>query len=202
MTPITPQQREQIAAAEVGNVLKKVKAGKTLTAGERQLIDESTGAPRLGMASNYKAASVITGLPVAAIQAAKDSGCPAWKANGRIDCDALVTWMAEHQDVLAQFSDVPNIEVERALLVKARRLDLEQRTAQRGKTLVEIATVKREIGKMILSAKAQLMTNIDSIAAGAAMKLALTPEQVTDLRQIVSNHTLAALRELSKGEWK
>jgi hypothetical protein len=42
---ITPEQREQIAQAEVGNVLKKVKAGKVLTKAERQLLEDATQAP-------------------------------------------------------------------------------------------------------------------------------------------------------------
>jgi len=44
-TTITPEQRDQIAQAEIGNVLKKVKAGKTLTRAERQLLEDSTEAP-------------------------------------------------------------------------------------------------------------------------------------------------------------
>ena len=44
-TTITPEQRDQIAQAEIGNVLKKVQAGKTLTKAERQLLADSTQPP-------------------------------------------------------------------------------------------------------------------------------------------------------------
>lgn len=181
---------------------------KLLAKSERTLLDEAKEKPsRLGIAKNVKAASTMTGIPVDAIRAAKDAaaaidGKQVWRQNGNIDCDLLVTWMAEHQEILHQFSDVPNIEIEKALLVKARRLDMEQRTAIRGKHLVETHVVKRDVGKMILVAKGMLMTNIDSITAGAAMKCALSPQQIADLRQIVSDGTLMVLRELAKGEWK
>jgi len=199
---ITPEQLDQIKQADLANVLKKVKSGKTLTKGERELLDEAGETPRvLGMASNFKACAAQTGLPLQAVHAAKDNGCPAWKANGRIDCDVLVAWYAEHQDILEKFSKVPNIEVEKALLVRARRLDMEQRTAIRGEKLVTVAVIRRDVGKMILSAKGQLTSNVDSIVAGATMKCGLTPEQAADLRQIVHDHTHAALRELARGEW-
>ena len=42
-TAITPEQIEKIKAADLGNIVKKVKAGKTLTSAERKMLDEYAG---------------------------------------------------------------------------------------------------------------------------------------------------------------
>ena len=66
---LTPEQAEQIRTARLGAVIRKVKAGKSLTLGEQRLIDSMTVPERQeqtswpSWCSSIAQAATLTGLP-------------------------------------------------------------------------------------------------------------------------------------------
>jgi phage terminase Nu1 subunit (DNA packaging protein) len=88
-----------------------------------------TRARRIGTAVSMKACAALTGLTFRAVQAAKDAGCPAIKQNGRVDCDALIKWLANHPQVLEGAGLQVNSDVEQALKIRADRMLREHKLA-------------------------------------------------------------------------
>lgn len=100
---LTNKQIDQIKAAETANILKKIKAGKTLSANERSQIEslrevESPKTERKlpDIKQWYPSMSSLegaTGIPRSMQQAAKDDGCEAFHASGRVNVGALIRWI-------------------------------------------------------------------------------------------------------------
>lgn len=154
------------------------------------------------IAPTMQSAAGRLNLSLDVLKAAKDAGCDAFRERGSVDCDRLPKWLAEHPDILSgEPGGMPSKAIEQALLLRARRQREEHRLAVERREYVLAAEVRRGIGRMVISAKQQFLTNVDSIVAGAAMKCNLTPDQCNALREIVSSHTHATLKELAKGQW-
>jgi len=94
------------------------------------------------------AASAITGLSFRAVQAAKNAGCPAIKQNGRVDCDALIAWLAEQPEVLEQAGETVNHDLELALKTRADRLLREHKLAVLRGEYVRAADVEQWGGEL------------------------------------------------------
>jgi hypothetical protein len=87
------------------------------------------GERRLGITSTFKAAAGLTGLSLRAVQAAKNAGCPAFRQNGRCDCDTLLIWLGSNPHVLESAGETVNRDVELALKTRADRKLREHRLA-------------------------------------------------------------------------
>lgn len=156
---------------------------------------------KLGLAGTLQAASGRTGLPLAFLKKAKADGWTCFKSNGTIDCDALIVEAAQHADQVEKFADIPDKRVEDALLTRARRQREEQRLAVERKDLIPLAEARRDAALCILATKMKFMANVDSVTSAAAMKLQLTAGQIEDLRKILHDATVAALKDIQRGEW-
>jgi hypothetical protein len=97
---------EKIRNANLSNLIKKVKSGKTLTAAEIKLIDEAesqtarkgSATPKIpDTAQSMSQAASIWGIPKNILRVAKASGCPAFVEH-RIHRDALLKWLDENPD--------------------------------------------------------------------------------------------------------
>lgn len=97
---IDEKTKEKIFKADISNVVRKVKAGKPLSAAERKLI-ESTTKPTETPAGKRKfpifesighAASTI-GAPIALIKSAKRNGCKAFLPGNRVDSEILLPFL-------------------------------------------------------------------------------------------------------------
>ena len=95
---LTREQAAQIRAARLAAAVRKVKEGKALTLGEQTLIDSMTEPDRADRAtwpkwcSSQAQAAAVTGIPLAAVRAAKRQGCPAFD-HSRVNPRAMVEWM-------------------------------------------------------------------------------------------------------------
>lgn len=137
---------DKILAADFTNIMKKVKAGKPLSSAEREIVKQHaaesekaaattpTAPPKkpgkkgkkqkLGIALNMEAAASRTELPRELVEAARNQGCTAFHQSGRIDCDALLDYVAAHPDLIPKKdpnADAPNILLEEARLKRVNR---------------------------------------------------------------------------------
>ena len=103
---LTPEQATKMKDANLGNLVKKLKSGKTLTAAEIKLIDEAesqtakkgSATPKIpDTAQSMSQAESIWGIPKNILRVAKASGCPAFVEH-RIHRDALLKWLDENPD--------------------------------------------------------------------------------------------------------
>src|ERR1043166_4699121 len=100
-----PRQLQNPTARRLRNLFPARGKARVKSQGETQMpatkkSQKHTRARRIGTAVSMKACAALTGLTFRAVQAAKDAGCPAIKQNGRVDCDALIKWLANHPPVL------------------------------------------------------------------------------------------------------
>jgi hypothetical protein len=126
----------------------------------------------LGMATTQRAAAAKTGLPMHVIKTAQAKGCPAFKANGRVDCDALTDFVATMEEV----DGAPDFQLEKALKArvdrKLKELELER---ERG-SLIEASKVREGWLEVIVKFKSQCYQMETAVASQAGMRLNLTPQ--------------------------
>ena len=105
---LTEEQIKKIQSANIANLIKKVKSGKTLTAAERKVIDESSndshdgkkGRKRINaengdipeFVTTMNAAGKVWGISIQEIKRAKKNGCAGFRG-ARIYRDKLVEWL-------------------------------------------------------------------------------------------------------------
>lgn len=154
--------------------------------------------PKRRIASTMAAAAAMTKLPMGEIRRAKASGCSAFKANGRIDCDLLVEFVATMPEV---DGSEPDYFVERARDIRANRMLKEQKFQERGKLLWPIEKIKRAWARNVIATKTKLTVAENSIAVEAGMRLNLTPDQISAIKEITMKHIRAAQKEMHVGEW-
>lgn len=130
---------DRLLNADFANIARKVKAGKTLTSAERKIVQEQRakaeaekaatkakknptkpGSKKLGTAKNMTAAANLTALKEATVQAARDAGCPAFKANGNVNCDELLRYVSEHPDLLNEEEDAGELSKAREEVLRIR----------------------------------------------------------------------------------
>src|SRR5262245_30914475 len=76
---------------------------------------------KLGTANSMKSAAAICGISRRAVQAAKNAGCPAVKPSGRVNCDALLEWLAVHPETLSLAGQAISRDEEMVLKIRAER---------------------------------------------------------------------------------
>jgi hypothetical protein len=138
---------------------------------------------KLGTATTLRACMVKTGLPLNAIKSAQAGACVAFKANGRIDCDELIEFIANHPPT---DTDAPDYFTERALSMRADRKLKEQKLKEREKLVVPVADVTRVWRTITISAKMKMNSATAELASLLAMRLALSNEQTAIVRELHS----------------
>jgi len=95
---ITKEQSEQITRARIAATLKKLKEGKSLTAAEHKLIEESTEQPNPSeraswpeSCSSMAQAAAVMGVPKARLKLAKERGAPGF-IHSRVNPRMVASW--------------------------------------------------------------------------------------------------------------
>lgn len=88
--------RDKVRLAELSNIAKKLKLGKTLNAREASLIDDESSQRKVHISFDaMSSASKILEIPIAEIKRAKLGGCSGFR-NGRIYRVDLLEWIEEN----------------------------------------------------------------------------------------------------------
>jgi hypothetical protein len=188
---------QKILAADFTNIMKKVKAGKPLTPAERKLVaqktaaDETPNAPaeppeknaaadryggaanKLGIALNMDGAAARTNLGRDKVKLARDRGCTAFHASGRVDCDALLDFVANNAQLFATDDDKPNLDLEEALTARVNRKIREEKLLEIRKRVIARVEVGQRLKALSLAQKAILEKELKDNPALAARICAL-----------------------------
>lgn len=113
----------------------------------------------IGIAANIRAASSKTKLSIEQIKAAKDAGCPAFHPSGRIDCDALIEYAAEHPGEVGIEDGTVNKHLEEALRVRVDRMTREVKLGILKKQLID----KGKARSGVQAAISLLFTELDRL---------------------------------------
>jgi hypothetical protein len=112
---------------------------------------------KLGIAATLKAAASVCGISRRVVQAAKNQGCAATRSDGRVDCDGLVEWLAQHPETLAIAGQALSRDEEVVLKIRAERKIKEHTLKEREGKFIPIDEAKKAIGDMIANAKKVLL---------------------------------------------
>ena len=99
--PEQPDIEAKVREAEIANIGKKLKAGKTLNAREAALISEYSAARKDGRqpddlrAMNLKHGATILGCPLGEVKKIRDAGCPGFP-HGRPNIPVIRKWMQDN----------------------------------------------------------------------------------------------------------
>jgi hypothetical protein len=149
-----------------------------------------------GIATTLQAASSRTGLPMRVVLMAKAAGCPAFTANGRIDCDALLKFV----ETMPQPEEGPNFEIERALNMQETRLLKKVKREQLLGMLRPQEEVRRAVFRNVVACKQKLYAAESTISVEIGMRLGLTNEQLAQVKEIAARNIRQAIAELHGGE--
>ena len=175
--------------------VKRERGGKNLTKEQIEVVALLT--PKtIGSANTITAAIAKTGLSPELVKTAQAAGCEAFRTNGKIDCDALVAFCSK----MPKDNPLSDFYSEKQKDMAANRQLKEQKLAERAKELRPIADIRRAWFRNVIAAKTKLYSSENTIAVEAGMKLALTPVQISDLREIIKKHQRPAIKELHTGE--
>lgn len=152
------------------------------------------------IAKNVAGASSITGIPIVVIQAAKDKGCRAFKANGNIDCEELTDFVAENADT-SNADHVIDPRVQKAWQMFESRMSTRQKRLIAGKKLIPIEAVRTDWTRNVVACKMKFYNAENTISVEAGMKLGLRQDQITTLKEIITKHHRPAIKEMHKGEY-
>ncbi len=142
-----------------------------------------------------RAASAVTSLSMLVISSAKKAGCPAFLANGSVNCDILIEWLAEHPEVL-DVSDHPNFELERALKTRAERMLKEHELELRQRSVIPSVEVKRSVTQAVFGFKRKLL----AIPKRVSQILAAESDAIS-IEERLNEEIYDAMESLSRGEW-
>lgn len=145
-------------------------------------------------AMNMKAAaSMIPDCTEADVKRARDSGCDAWEANGRIDCDELEEWLEENPPPSAE--GIPVILIEDALAAKASREMKEEKLAILREKHIPEEITRPVVSRAFYKCKAILTSRPQAAALKIVAKYGGDP---IGIEQIIRELINEALGELSK----
>lgn len=138
MSDQQPDLRDKVRLAELANIAKKLKLGKTLNAREASLIDDESSQRKVHISFDaMSSASKILEIPISEIKRAKLGGCSGFR-NGRIYRVDLLEWL-KHNPLLTGVAPTINSEATDAEM-ESRKL-----AAQTLKAELELDRAKEKV---------------------------------------------------------
>lgn len=160
--PLDPKVTEKILDADIANILKKVKAGKPLSAAERERIAQAGEGERPQIVDTMAQAVSITGLPLSLLKLYKRrKDCTAFLKGSRVNIDALKAFHAEHAD---EVKAMPVITKEEAdIKLKLLKYDREMFAFERDKGMhIEKAKLGAEIKQIATHQRLVLQRKLET----------------------------------------
>lgn len=150
---------ERIIAADLANIVKKVKAGRPLSPTERKLIERKSTSTGSRTFDSMSHAAACLGVAVATLKVAKKSGCRAFR-NGRVTEAELVQWLRDHQKELGATHPADMDSAKLAELLERVRQRRRQNDLADG-ILVPKSKVLEEFQKVATPIKSLLRTKLE-----------------------------------------
>ena len=109
MSDHQPDLRDKVRLAELANIAKKLKLGKTLNAREASLIDDESSQRKVHISFDaMSSAAKILEIPISEIKRAKAGGCSGFR-NGRIYRKDLLEWLEENPEAIGSASTINDV---------------------------------------------------------------------------------------------
>ncbi len=153
---------------------------------------------KLGIAVTLQAAAAQTGISSSILKKAKADGCTAFRANGNVVKAELIEYLANNPTA---DSGQPDYYDERAKDIRANRLLKEQKLREKDKLVWPVEKIRQAWTRNVIAAKTKFVNSESAVAAEASMRLNLTLEQISVLKEIHSRHNRVAMKELFAGDW-
>lgn len=104
-----PDLRDKVRLAELANIAKKLKLGKTLNTREASLIDDESSQRKVHISFDaMSSASKILEIPISEIKRAKAGGCSGFR-HGRIYRKDLLEWLEENSEEIGSASTINDV---------------------------------------------------------------------------------------------
>ncbi|MDB6026284.1 MAG: hypothetical protein JWM68_2507 [Verrucomicrobiales bacterium] len=194
---LTKADADKILKANLINLLKRVNAGKTLTAADRALVAAAAaGLPTDVPASVTNKAQLAEALKESRQTLnnwTKDPTFPKPDRAGRYDVAACINWKAQSgggQD------KAPSILSEKARNLQLRNCILEDKLKQSRRLLLAVEEVKRDFTRSVFACKSKFL----AIPGNLCQKLALMKEAIA-IQEVLRASIIEALGEMEKSEW-
>lgn len=160
---------EKLLKADLANIARKLKAGKTLTDTEKRRLEEATKTepetPRF--AKNYVQLAEILGVDRRTLQTwRKESDSPKSKTNGKHDVEAWLAFQRKHGKKGGEPQEEPS-DLPSEPILKRKKLALfcqekEMQLAVRRGELIEVALVREDWARKCAAANSLLRKRLEN----------------------------------------
>lgn len=196
---INAAQADQILQADFANLIKKVKAGKTLTAGERALVEaarsgEPVEAIPARVTSQAELARILGVRRQDIARYRKKPDFPKMAEDGSFEVAACLRWKRENVASSTPVEGEALSKRDQYLAVRIAILDLEYQ--RRKRELIPVEEIRRELTRSIFAAKRKLFSipkRVSQILAAEVDAISIEARLEDEIHQ--------ALTELASGEW-
>jgi hypothetical protein len=166
-TKITREQASVLLKADLANLARKVKEGKTLSAGERNLLKNAlSGEPEASTATfakNMVEMAAILKLNRKTIQRElKMEGCPGRRPDGRYDVQAWKAWRENRRGIDTAEGMTQSELRARQILLQNQKIEFQ--LAQLRGEFIPVVDVEKWVSDMVLAAKRILYSMPPSLA--------------------------------------
>lgn len=208
---ITDDLIARLLQANLGNIVRKIKAHKPLTRAEQKTLEEQKqnfepkerGHRPRGekYAGGIAEAARILGVPIALVTLARKAGCDAFKSSGLIAIDELDKFIQENPKLQVDISDTLAASREIFLDRKAAREMREHRLAVARRAVIGVEEVRLSFTRAFVDCKKLFTEGIRTHSQNVALHCAAPEEKIA--WAIAQGEKLAReiLVDLSKKEW-
>src|SRR4051812_27863090 len=174
---------KKIKQADLANIIRKVKAGKPLSKGERELLEASTSReePKKRKGKQGKTAEVSQvvdtmgaaasqmGYTVDALKAAKRAGCKAFKPGSRVDIFELEEWFALHPEITSVVDSKLTQKQAETMEKVNKALQRRDNYARQRRQLIHEDEMRRTFARSVIAAKNKMLSIPSSLCQTLAM---------------------------------
>jgi DNA anti-recombination protein RmuC len=198
---------KKIKQADLANIIRKVKAGKPLSKGERELLEASTSQeePKKRKGKKAEVSQVVDtmgaaasqmGYTVDALKAAKRAGCKAFKPGSRVDIFELEEWFALHPEITSVVDSKLTQKQAETMEKVNKALQRRDNYARQRRQLIHEDEMRRTFARSVIAAKNKMLSIPSSLCQTLAML-----KDAHDIDERLSKAIRAGLNELSSSEW-
>jgi hypothetical protein len=207
---ITDALIAKLLEANLGNIVRKIKAGKPLTKAERKTLEEHKQDSEQAGRGRPRGERYVSGLAEAAgrlqislalVKMCKAAGSKAFRSSGLVCLPELEEYIAAHPELNPAMSDLLNEQKEKTLDKKAIRELREHELMLARRLVIPVAEVKLDFSRAFVEARKQFTDGARTLAQSVALHCAGTEEQIAWAIAQAQKMAREALFSLSKKEW-
>jgi hypothetical protein len=207
---ITDALIAKLLEANLGNIVRKIKAGKPLTKAERKTLEEHKQDSEQAGPGRPRGERYVSGLAEAAgrlqislalVKMCKAAGSKAFRSSGLVCLPELEEYIEDHPEFHPSIASLVDEQNEKVLDRKAIRELREHKLMLARRLVIPIETIKLDFTRGFVEARKTFTDGARTLAHNVAVHCAANEEQIAWAIEQAKKMVREALVGLSRKEW-